>query len=283
MYVKLYQDILTSTVWMQPDHVLRVWLTMLLLANSEGYVRISIPGLAKEAGVDVLKARDALATLEAPDEDSQSKENEGRRVIRLDEAEPVWFIVNYVKYRTLKNAEAKKGYMREYMRAYRARRKQPELTSKGDVSLIPPCKSQGEGDGEGEYNPPTAPPSSQPSTSSTGDGRKKKTKKEEADPESDLEFMEFFAAYPNKKKRLDSFKAWGQVKEKRPPLEKLLAKLEEFKMSREWTKDGGEFIPAAGPWLRGHRWEDDLKVDVEDPAVAAMRREWEREGHGHVS
>ena len=33
MYIKLWDDILDSTVWMEEDHVIRVWLTFLLIAN----------------------------------------------------------------------------------------------------------------------------------------------------------------------------------------------------------------------------------------------------------
>lgn len=122
MYVKLFRSILNSTVWMMPNHTVRVWITVLLLADSEGYLRISIPGLAKEARVSIDECRESIAALEAPDPDSQSKEEDGRRIIRLDEEEPVWHIVNYQKYRSIRDDEQRKEYMREYMKEYRQRK-----------------------------------------------------------------------------------------------------------------------------------------------------------------
>ena len=59
-FSKLFQSILSSTIWCE-DHPTRVvWITMLAMADRHGYVGASIPGIAgmarvtvEEAGADV--------------------------------------------------------------------------------------------------------------------------------------------------------------------------------------------------------------------------------------
>jgi hypothetical protein len=144
MYVKLFKDILNSTVWMMPDHILRVWLTLLLLCDAEGdVVGCSLPGLAKEAGVTLEEAIEAVEKLQQPDEYSQSKEFEGRRILQIGEGgTPAWHVINYVKYRTMRNQEARKAYMRDYMRKYRQAHKPTPLASVNSVSSGKPQEEE---------------------------------------------------------------------------------------------------------------------------------------------
>lgn len=123
MYVKLFSSMLESTIWMMPNTVLRVWLTLLLRSDAEGFVRMSIPGLALISRVSLDECREALRVLEEPDADSQSKNEEGRRIIRIGGDEPMWHIVNYQKYRKLRDEEQKREYARAYMKQWRDKRK----------------------------------------------------------------------------------------------------------------------------------------------------------------
>jgi hypothetical protein len=126
MYVKLFRDMLNSTIWMQDDYVVRVWLVFLLMADQDGLVKIPIPALAMRARTTIDNARDAVRYLESPDPDSQSSEEGGRRILRIDDDDPVWFIVNYEKYKKIRNAEDRRAYMKNYMRDYRAKKKRDE-------------------------------------------------------------------------------------------------------------------------------------------------------------
>jgi len=78
----------------------------------------------------------------------------------------------------------------------------------------------------------------------------------QGDSEPDLDFVEFWQAYPNKAKRKDAAKAWRQVAPHRPALPEILAALDDFKASSQWVKDDGAFIPHASSWLRGQRWTE---------------------------
>lgn len=98
-FVKLYGTILDSSVWSEDAFTRLVWITMLAMADAEGFVEAAIPGLARRANVPIEDCEAALARLEAPDPYSKSTENEGRRIKR---AERGWIILNYKHYRELR-------------------------------------------------------------------------------------------------------------------------------------------------------------------------------------
>lgn len=120
-FVKLDCGILTSTLWM--DRAAReVFITALLMAEPVefdepieevatrtldhtgwsappgwyGFVPAAGVGIIRNAGLDREAGMDALERLAAPDEDSRSREFEGRRMIRISGG---YLILNYMKYR----------------------------------------------------------------------------------------------------------------------------------------------------------------------------------------
>ncbi len=71
-------------------------------------------------------------------------------------------------------------------------------------------------------------------------------------------FDRFWSAYPNKKAKDKARKAWEKLNADEALIERIMAALEKQKKSRQWTKDGGEFIPHPATWLNGRRWEDQV-------------------------
>jgi len=110
-FTKLFASITESTVWMQPDHVRLVWITMLAMADRQGRVMASIPGLAHRARVETEQCRQAIDILMAPDPDSRTKDFEGRRIEEIDGG---WRLLNHEKYRALRDEEAIKESKREW-------------------------------------------------------------------------------------------------------------------------------------------------------------------------
>ena len=96
-YAKIHGEILHSTVWVgQPGSVRLTWLTMLILADEDGYVGASVPGLASTAGCSISECEAALALFKAPDPHSRTKDYEGRRIVDADGG---WIVLNHWKYR----------------------------------------------------------------------------------------------------------------------------------------------------------------------------------------
>lgn len=101
-YTKLFSRILDSTIWREDDRTRLLWITMLAMADRDGIVRSSIPGLADRARISIEDCEASLERFQQPDRYSTSQEEEGRRISRIDGG---WFLINHSKYRALMSAE----------------------------------------------------------------------------------------------------------------------------------------------------------------------------------
>lgn len=72
-------------------------------------------------------------------------------------------------------------------------------------------------------------------------------------------FEVFWKLYPNKKSKKDARKAWDKLEPGAELRLTLMTALGNHRLSRDWTKDDGQFVPMASTWLNGERWTDVLK------------------------
>ncbi len=122
MYVKLFGAILDSSLWLQPDHVRIVWITLLVSMDEDGYAHFAAPAnLARRAGVSLEQARDAIQYLEGPDPDSSNPENDGRRVDRVPGG---WLVLNSREYRERATKVDARNANRERQARFRLRNAQ---------------------------------------------------------------------------------------------------------------------------------------------------------------
>ena len=70
-------------------------------------------------------------------------------------------------------------------------------------------------------------------------------------------FEVFWLAYPKKKAKGDAQKAWSKLKPNGDLTDSILKAIEVQKISEDWTKENGKFIPYPASWLNGRRWEDE--------------------------
>jgi len=77
-------------------------------------------------------------------------------------------------------------------------------------------------------------------------------------------FEVFWKLYPNKKAKANARKVWMKLKPSAELRLTLTTALASQCVSRDWTKDDGQYVPMASTWLNGERWTDVLK-----PATAA--------------
>ena len=123
-FTKLFSTLVTSTIWREDDKTRILWITMLALSDRCGVVGASVPGLAHIAGMSSGDCHAALAKLAAPDKNSRTKTNEGRRIEGVDGG---WKILNYLKYRNLGRSLDRAEYLRLKKRESRARLKLTEV------------------------------------------------------------------------------------------------------------------------------------------------------------
>lgn len=119
-FVKLFGSILDSTIWAEDSDTKVVWVTLLAMSDQNGYVGASVPGLSARSGVPIPKIEEALAKFLAPDPYSRSQEHEGRRIVKVDRG---WELLNYQKFRELRDKEKRREQFRDSKRRGRAAEK----------------------------------------------------------------------------------------------------------------------------------------------------------------
>ncbi len=132
MYAKLFSRITESSLMEEPIPTRYVFMMMLAISDPKGYVIGTDVAIARRVNLSVAEFRQALESLMAPDEHSNSKEHEGRRVIQSD-GERGYYLVNYTTYSKLIDEDGRRTYMREYMRQKRAE-------AKGIAEHVSDCK-----------------------------------------------------------------------------------------------------------------------------------------------
>lgn len=72
-------------------------------------------------------------------------------------------------------------------------------------------------------------------------------------------FEMFWEAYPRKENRTAAIKAWNEApKETVLQIPDILNAIERHKLSRQWTQDGGRYIPSPAKYISEQRWKDNL-------------------------
>ncbi len=81
----------------------------------------------------------------------------------------------------------------------------------------------------------------------------------EGETETDalIPFGEFWDLYPRKQNKASAQKAWKKLKVNQALFEQIQTTLQWQQESRDWQKDGGQFIPYGSTWLNQRRWEDE--------------------------
>lgn len=80
-------------------------------------------------------------------------------------------------------------------------------------------------------------------------------------------FALFWQEYPRKAAKAAALKAWQKLNPSPELVERILAHVRDHKMSPDWIKDGGQFVPHPATFLNGRRWEDDIPPDT-GPGIA---------------
>lgn len=159
MYVKVFDRLLRSSIMAEDIATRWVWVAMLTLANRDGIVYGTRSALARAVNVTIEQFNASLARLLAPDPDSSSDAEEGRRIVEV--APNTWWIVNYSAYREMRDNDAERAATRERVRLHRQRK---AAETKGCNATVTPCNASnaiGEADTDTEADAEIAPPRAQ--------------------------------------------------------------------------------------------------------------------------
>lgn len=125
MYSKLYRTIFDGSLYGNFE-ALTVFMAMLALSDVKGEVDCSPIKISDCLGAEIDFVLKGLKQLEEPDPYSRTPAEEGRRIIPLlnDEDEPRsfgWRIVNYEKYKAIRNEDERREYKRGWDREHRSK------------------------------------------------------------------------------------------------------------------------------------------------------------------
>jgi hypothetical protein len=129
-FTKLFSSIVHSTIWRESNEVRLVWVTMMALADQNGVVEASLPGLADAARVSLEECELAVTKLMSPDRYSRSTEFQGRRIEVTDGG---WVLLNHDRYRHKMSADDQ----REKAKIRKRRQRERENPS-GNVEGVTP-------------------------------------------------------------------------------------------------------------------------------------------------
>jgi hypothetical protein len=133
MYAKVFSSLWDGSMRGQSDKQL-VFIYLLAHADADGVAEIIQGKIADDTGLPKSAVDDALSELMAPDPESRTDGNDGRRLEPLDARGWGWSIVNYQHYRGLRDEETRRQQTREAVRRFRDK--------KADVSHGKPQKAQ---------------------------------------------------------------------------------------------------------------------------------------------
>lgn len=273
-YTKLFNSIITSTIWMEDDPTRIVWVTMLALADKNGEVHGSPPGLARIAGVSVERCRDALYKFLSPDPDSRTKTDEGRRIAEIDGG---WVLLNHSKYRAMASRDEKREREATRKAAYRKRAAQYGAE----------CPTHGRECPTGVPSVSANVPVDVYIADTDTTTKAKDQKQHHQPPQAALAgFDAFWAAYPVRKGKAAAEKTWAKRK-LGDIADEIIADVTRRKvMDRQWLSG---FAPHASTYVNQRGWEDEIdqrsiannpapKPSLCERAEAAIRKQWADNG-----
>ena len=142
MYVKLFASLYQGTLRGRSDEIL-VFTNLLAYADRHGIVDKHPRAIADETGLSIEKVSAAIQTLESPDSESRSPEEEGRRIMRLDDHRAWgWQVTNYEKYRAIRTEDERREQNRLAQEVWRNKQNKQNKPASADDNQDKPMQRE---------------------------------------------------------------------------------------------------------------------------------------------
>jgi hypothetical protein len=118
-WTPLWNGIVESSVWLEPDYVRVIWITLLAIKDSDDVARGSAFQISRKANKTEAETIKALKILASPDKKRLEKQpHDGRRIKKVEDG---WLILNGMVYRERVQDEMRKARWRRAQAAKRKR------------------------------------------------------------------------------------------------------------------------------------------------------------------
>lgn len=221
-----------------PWQALVTFQQMIVLADQDGVVDMTAHAIARRTSIPLEIIERGIETLMEPDPHSRTPDDEGRRIVLLeDHRNWGWQIVNHKKYRDWRKAEDRREYLRTAKAKSRAKAK---AVNSGQQMSTSSTDTDTDAD-----------------TASKAEAKTKTTPRKRAASAAPPLFDDFWLAYPKKVGKPEAMKAFAKLEPEQTLLDEMLHALSWQRESDGWRKDGGQFIPNPATWLNQARWTDE--------------------------
>lgn len=260
MYAKLFTSIYQGTL-RGNSHGLLVFTNLLAHCDKTGVCDMHPKAIAEEVGLSVGQVRVALDELEAPDIESRSPEEDGRRIIRLDAHRAWgWQVVNYLKYRSIRDEDDR----REQNRLSQERWRNKHKPASADVTTSQPAKP------ESAHTEAEVEVKADKDISTAAQSHPAKPRKRGS--AGGVGFDLLWAQYPKKQAKAAAIKAFDKLAPSAELLDDLLQAIAKQRTWPQWTREGGQFVPMLATWINNRRWEDELARHGHEPSETPRQR-----------
>jgi len=220
MYGRHFQSMYTGSMYGQGFGLFAVW-GYVVSHEREGMVELNPKLLSDLFGESLEDVSTIINTLCSPDDDSRSKAQNGRRLVKIGQF--AYQVVNAAEYAKMASEADRRRYLAQKQREHRKRQQVSTPVNK---------------------NKPLD--SDVPSASHSLLLRQNSS------------FDVFWKAYPRKVGKGAARKSWTKLKPDEQLFEKILKAVTEQIESSQWTKNGGQYIPHPATWLNQERWDDEI-------------------------
>lgn len=153
-FAPLFSKIVDSSLWDEPDHICKIFITMLALKDGDGIVRYSAYGIARRARKTETEVLDALKVLSSPDlRRKEEQPHEGRRIQQVEDG---WLILNSKYYQNMMRVVMRRWYQRTWHQN-RRRKKLSQSTPTKESQRYEQQFKEGHIDEHGNPTPGTPP------------------------------------------------------------------------------------------------------------------------------
>lgn len=229
MYGKIFGSMYKGTLYGHWEAIV-TFQQLIVLADADGIIDMTPQAICATTSIPIEILEKGLKKLSEPDQFSRTPGEEGRRIVCIDEHRPWgWQIVNYLKYKHLKDSDEVREQNRVRAQRYRDKRHAASRCVTPDNTESRHTDTDIDTDKRKTTTPP--PPSGA--------------------------FLRFWTTWPSSSRKGSKGPCWE--KWRKADLDQVAADVishvEQMKRSTDWQKDGGAFIPAPLVYLNKRKWE----------------------------
>ena len=218
-----------------------LWITILAMSDENGFISSSRSGLLRASNIPPEDFKNALTSLESPDPESRTPDNDGIRIKKIDGG---WIILNFLKYRA--RSEIIREQNRERVRKFREKNKNEKPVTQCNVTETLPSASVSVSD-----------------SLSVSDNKNTSTDTVDSDKE---QFDLFRKNYPGTKRGLET--EYANFKKKHKDYKKVIPllsqSLSDQKGWRVEMRDAEMFVPE---WKMLQTWINQRCWEMEKPEI----------------